>query len=54
MKLENVIKRVYAPERLEKAWEQVHRNAGKAGIDKITVEEFGHNKGPLLKAIQNY
>jgi RNA-directed DNA polymerase len=40
MKIENVMKRVYEPMRLKEAWHQVRKNAGSAGIDRITVEDF--------------
>lgn len=39
-KSQNVMSRVYQPERLKSAWHQVRINAGSAGIDRITVEDF--------------
>ncbi len=53
MKYENGIERVYEQRRLLKAWQQVKENAGAAGIDKMTVEEFGKREGELLGNIQN-
>ena len=37
MKQEEVMERVYEPGRLHEAWQQVKKNAGVAGIDKMTV-----------------
>jgi group II intron reverse transcriptase/maturase len=46
-----VLKRVYEPRRLRKAWQQVKRNAGVAGIDQMTVEAFEQRKDELLTLI---
>lgn len=40
MKEENVIEKVYDPERLYVAWQQVRKNAGSAGIDRMSVKNF--------------
>jgi RNA-directed DNA polymerase len=48
VKVENMLKRVYDPRRLQAAWEQVRRNAGAAGIDKMTVEQFAAEEQRLL------
>jgi RNA-directed DNA polymerase len=40
VKEQNVIERVYNPERLNRAWQQVRKNAGAAGIDRMSVEGF--------------
>ena len=40
MKEQNVIERVYTPERLFEAWQQVRKNAGAAGIDRMSVGQF--------------
>jgi hypothetical protein len=40
MKIEQVIKKVYNPEQLQKAWQQVKKNAGAAGVDQMEVEDF--------------
>ena len=45
MKQENILERVYNPGRLRMAWQQVRKNAGAAGIDKMTVEEFECREG---------
>ena len=45
VKHEKVMERVYEPGRLREAWQQVRRNAGAAGIDKMTVEEFERTRG---------
>jgi RNA-directed DNA polymerase len=51
VKHEKVIERVYNPGRLRMAWQQVRRNAGAAGIDEMTVEEFGRREDELLVLI---
>ena len=35
------------------AWRQVRKNAGAAGIDRMTVEEFDRREDELVKLIQN-
>lgn len=40
MKEQNVIEKVYSPERLLQAWQQVRRNAGAAGVDRMSVGQF--------------
>ena len=47
------MERVYDPKRLTEAWQQVKRNAGAAGIDKMTVDEFlkrGKELGPIVSS----
>ncbi len=51
MKHVKVLERVYEPRRLRKAWQQVKRNAGAAGIDQMTVEAFEQQKDELLMFI---
>ncbi len=51
MKYEEVLERVYDPGRLRRAWQQVKRNAGAAGIDQMTVEEFEQREEGLLELI---
>jgi RNA-directed DNA polymerase len=51
MKQEKVMERVYEPGRLYEAWQQVKKNAGAAGIDKMTVEEFTSRETELLGSI---
>jgi RNA-directed DNA polymerase len=51
VKHEKVIERIYNPGRLRMAWQQVRKNAGAAGIDKMTVEEFGRREDELLVLI---
>lgn len=51
MKYEKVLEQVYDPGRLLEAWQQVKRNAGAAGIDEMTVEDFERRKGELFKII---
>ncbi len=52
MKHEKVIERVYNPWRVRKAWRQIKKNAGAAGIDKMTVEDFEKREDELLGLIQ--
>ena len=51
MKYEKVLEEVYDRRRLLEAWQQVKRNAGAAGIDKMTIEDFERRKGELFKII---
>lgn len=51
VKHEEVLERVYNPRRLRMAWQQVRKNAGAAGIDQMTVEEFERREDELLKRI---
>ena len=52
VKAEKVLERVYDWGRLQIAWRQVEKNAGAAGIDKMTVEAFKEREGFLLREIQ--
>ena len=52
VKTEKVMERVYDWGRLRMAWKQVERNAGTAGIDKMTVEGFKEQEETLLRKIQ--
>ena len=49
MKIEKVMERVYNRERLQTAWQQVRSNAGTAGIDNVSVEEFGKQEEKYLE-----
>jgi RNA-directed DNA polymerase len=51
VKHENVLEMVYEPGRLYQAWQQVRQNAGAAGIDKMTVEEFESRAEELLEVL---
>lgn len=51
MRQEKVLERVYHPGRLRAAWQQVQENAGAAGIDNMTVAEFGQRAEELLTLI---
>jgi len=51
VKVAEVLERVYEPRRLREAWHQIKRNAGAAGIDRMTVEEFEKQEEKLLKLI---
>ncbi len=51
MKHKDILERVYEPGRLYQAWQQVKRNAGAAGIDKMTVSAFERKKEELLSLI---
>jgi RNA-directed DNA polymerase len=52
VKTERVLERVYDWGRLRIAWKQVEKNAGAAGMDKMTVEAFKEREGYLLREIQ--
>jgi group II intron reverse transcriptase/maturase len=51
VKYKKVLGRVYNPRRLRMAWQQVRKNAGAAGIDRMTVEAFERREGELLQLI---
>jgi len=51
VKHKEVLERVYNPGRLRAAWQQVRKNAGAAGIDKMTVKEFERRENELLQLI---
>lgn len=51
MKYENVLERVYEPGRLLLAWQLVKQNAGAAGVDEMSVQEFELRKTELLRII---
>jgi len=51
VKHQKVLEKVYEPGRLYQAWQQVKHNAGAAGIDKMTVEEFENREDELLMVL---
>ena len=51
VKYENVIERIYEPGRLLDAWQKVKRNAGAAGVDEMSVQDFERKKPELMKLI---
>ncbi len=51
MKERDVLVKVYEPGRLHRAWQQVRKNAGAAGIDQMTVDDFAQREDPLLSRI---
>ena len=53
MKVRDVLVKVYEPGRLQMAWQQVRKNAGAAGIDQMTVEEFAQREAQLLALIHD-
>ena len=53
MKEREVLVKVYEPGRLLKAWQQVRRNAGAAGVDQMTVDDFAQRKDELLALIHD-
>ena len=53
MKVREVLVKVYEPGRLQVAWQQVRKNAGAAGIDQMTVEEFAQREEQLLALIHD-
>jgi len=53
VKVEQVLAKVYEPWRLWVAWQRVKLNAGAAGIDQMTVEEFAQQEDILLQRIHD-
>ncbi len=53
MKVREVLVKVYEPGRLQMAWQRVRKNAGAAGIDQMTVEEFAQREEQLLVLIHD-
>lgn len=53
MKVSDALVKVYEPGRLQLAWQQVRKNAGAAGIDQMTVEEFAQREESLLALIHD-
>ena len=52
-KVQDVLVKVYDPGRLQRAWQQVRKNAGAAGIDQMTVAEFAQREDALLALIHD-
>jgi RNA-directed DNA polymerase len=52
VKAEKAMERVYERRRLETAWQQVRKNAGAAGIDKVTVEAFERQAARNLEFVR--
>ena len=50
-KKKKIMERVHERRRLYRAWQQVERNAGAAGIDQMTVKDFAIRKSELLDLI---
>jgi group II intron reverse transcriptase/maturase len=48
-----VLVKICEPERLQMAWQRVRKNAGAAGVDQMTVEEFAHREEGLLALIHD-
>jgi group II intron reverse transcriptase/maturase len=53
VKKENVLEKVYEPGRLIEAWRRVKQNAGAAGIDEMSVQDFEERKTELLRLVYN-
>jgi len=51
VKIEKVMEKVHEPRRLLWAWQQIRKNAGAAGIDKMTVAAFEREEDMLLQFI---
>jgi len=48
-----VLEKVYQPGRLIEAWRRVKQNAGAAGIDEMSVQDFEQRKTELLRLIHH-
>jgi retron-type reverse transcriptase len=46
------LERVYDSRRLRQAWEQTRKNAGAAGIDGMTIQQFKGRQQELLSLIR--
>jgi len=53
VKENGVLAQIYESGRLRAAWQQVKKNAGAAGIDRMTVEEFAAREEDLLALIHD-
>lgn len=53
MKVEQVMAKVYEPGQLSAAWQRVKTNAGAAGIDQMSVEDFASREDELLRRIHD-
>jgi retron-type reverse transcriptase len=53
VKAQDVLVKVYEPGRLWTAWQRVKKNAGAAGIDRMTVGEFAQREESLLALIHD-
>jgi len=51
VKHESIMERVYNPWRLRAAWQQIRKNAGAAGVDRMRVEEFERREDELIGLI---
>ncbi|MBA7532690.1 Group II intron-encoded protein LtrA [subsurface metagenome] len=51
LKQKEVLEKVWEPKRLHATWRQVKKNAGAAGIDRMTVKEFERRKRELMRII---
>lgn len=47
-KVQKVLERVYDGRRLRRAWEQIRKHAGAAGIDGMTIQQFEQRRQELL------
>ena len=48
----SLIDKVYQVKTLEMAWNQVRKNRGSAGVDRVTIERFEQNKGDRLRKLE--
>jgi len=53
MKVEQLMAKVYDPRRLQAAWRRVKSNAGAAGVDQMSVEDFACRESELLLRIHD-
>jgi RNA-directed DNA polymerase len=53
MKVEQLMAKVYDPRQLQAAWRRVKSNAGAAGVDQMSVEDFACRESELLTRIHD-
>jgi len=54
MKVTEILAKVYEPGRRQQAWQQVKKNAGIAGIDQVTVDEFSQREEALFIGVRDF
>ena len=50
----SLMDKVYDPQNLRAAWKKVRRNRGAAGVDRQSIEKFGHREEQYLRERNNF